>query len=96
MILNNYARFINDVICVSLIAAKGGFGIVFVTLSLNIALLAYLYQQTTLSAFLHLKGVITRHKKFSLIMFLSQILCNTLSVPMLVKNTIPLLCVCSM
>ena len=72
------------------------FALAFVIIPLNLALLAYLHQQTKLLAFSHSEGGIPRRQQFSLILFLSQKLCNTYIAPMLVRYTIPILRVFSM
>ena len=60
-------------------------------LPLNLKLLVYLHRNMTLLASWYFEEEIPRRNKLFMILFLSQIICNTYIVPMLDRYTIPLL-----
>ena len=95
-ILNNYARFLSVVWCVSFIVAKVAFGVGCFNASTKYwAANVAASEDDTLGIFTFC-GKIPRHQQFFLISFLSQIIFSIYIVPMPDRCTICLIRVCSM
>ena len=94
MMLKSSAILINTIWCVSFILVNGVFGVGFVIISLNILLLALVHQQFFYSHIL--RGGLHNVRNSLWSCFCQIILCNTYSVPTMVRYTTPILHVWSM